>query len=94
MSAATSVLPCPEWCTDHSLDAADDESIVAHRTFVTVGAEEVEVYMNASYDPHGPGYGKAAVTLPEIMWVAGQDLRDLIAALTQAADLIEPSGHR
>lgn len=72
---------CPAWCERHTLDIATREMI--HSRTVKVGGADVAL----EYAPgDAPG---VAVLLPEWPEATPQSARDLVAALTQALELLE-----
>lgn len=74
---------CPAWCERHSLDVTTHEMI--HRRATKVGPAEVVL----EYAPgDAPG---VAVLLPEWPEATPESARDLVAALTQALELLEAS---
>lgn len=81
----TATIACPAWCVDH---VALSETRRIHRQIVSVGEIEVSIELCDPADdatvPNEP-----VVQTDAYDWVSGQDLRDYIEALTQAADLLE-----
>lgn len=78
---------CPSWCTKHRAYADGTALIVAHSTQVNVGetcvSVDLETHADGTADPDG-----TVVWVPELDWVNGQELDNLITALQQARDLV------
>lgn len=76
---------CPSWCVDHSLSDDETPNLPLHRGFVRVGDIEVELEWDTcpSAVPDMP-----SVVPPELIWINGEDLDDLIEALQVAREVI------
>lgn len=89
MSTVAVDVACPSWCEDHPLTASDGSSGVVHRGSVSVGRTVVEVEWAPDAPEREGSTSQPCVVLPALEWINGPDLRELIAALSSAADLLE-----
>lgn len=77
---------CPSWCTGHP--ANDEPGTTTHTTTVTVGTTSVEVEQVDGITPGPNDPAGAYVVPPEVEWIDGQDVHDLAAALSLAAQIV------
>lgn len=88
MTAATTTMTRPEWCTDH---ITDDGRPVTHVAKIHAGSVEVEVEQYV--EPREGEQATPFVELPDALTLdTAREVLDYIAALQQAAALVEGVG--